>query len=255
MSVADFPALTMLTTFLLSICAAFGAQQPAASTSSDNAELQELLTTEVLVQGDKTYLVQDVLKELYRHDSSLKVSLESNSEYLQFYINSLRFYDQVRWFSNKLILDAEAIPKVKQAAIEHEALAWSAARSDRAGTVASSLALAAFEIEVMARLIGQQPEEFSNQEIRTHFNSSIPEFFGLLKISWIRIPMFDMETNTALGQDQRKEVYQKLDKVGQQLNDAELTWDEAVEAHSEDPVSKDNGYEKDFFSTMLAIRR
>lgn len=241
MSGADFPALTMLSTFLFTCLAAFAMQQPGTTAPADATEVQDLLQSKVLIQGDNTYLVQDVLHELYPFDASLKQSLESNAEYLGFYVNSLRFYDQVRWFSNKLILDQEGYAPASRAALEQEGLAWSAARSDHTATAASSLALAALEISVQARLIAKQPPEFSNKEIRSHFNSSIPEFFGSLKVSWIRIPLFDMETNSALGHEKRVQIYQDLVKVGQALSNDELDWDQAVKDHSLDPVSKRNG--------------
>jgi hypothetical protein len=231
----------MLSTFLLTCLSAFAAQQPTSPAPSDATEIQALLHSKVLIQAGKTYLVQDVLNELYPYDASLKQSLESNAEYLGFYINSLRFYNRVRWFSNKLILDQEGYPPASRAALEREALAWSAARSDHSATADSSLALAALEIRVQARLIAKQPDEFSNQEIRSHFNKSIPEFFGALKVSWIRVPLFDMETNTALSQQKRVQIYEDLVGVGKALSGGELEWEKAVEEHSADPVSKRNG--------------
>ncbi|MCP4092769.1 MAG: hypothetical protein GY747_04900 [Planctomycetes bacterium] len=231
----------MLSAFLLTTFAALAAQQPSANTTAATAEVQDLLQREVLKQGQKTYVVQDILNELYPNDPSLKVSLESNVEYFGAYVNSLRFYDQVRWYSNKLILDKNKIGKATRAQIEAEAKAWAADRNDRPRTVKSSLAIAAIEIEVRARLVALQPEEFSNKEIRTHFNSSIPEFFGRLTASWIRVPLFDIETNTALSEKERIRIYQELDQVGKQLSGDTLKWEDAVEKHSGDPVSKRNG--------------
>lgn len=241
MSGTGCPALTMLSAFLLTTFAALAAQQPSANPTAVTAEVQDLLQSEVLKQGQKTYVVKDILDELYPNDPSLKVSLESNVEYFSAYVNSLRFYDQVRWFSNKLILDKNKIPKASREQIEAEAKAWAADRNDRPGTVKSSLAVASIEIEVRARLIALQPAEFSNKEIRSHFNSSIPEFFGRLTASWIRVPLFDIETNHALSEKQRMTIYAELDEVGKQLSDGKLEWKDAVEKHSGDPVSKRNG--------------
>jgi hypothetical protein len=241
MSDTGCPALTMLSTFLLTCLAAFAAQQPSTPAPTDATEVQDLLQSKVLIQGETTYVVQDVLNELYPFDASLKQSLESNAEYLGFYVNSLRFYDQVRWFSNKLILDQEGYAQVSRAALEQEGIAWATARSNHAATANSSLAQAALEIQVQARLIAKQPDEFSNQEIRTHFNKSIPEFFGSLKVSWIRVPLFDLETNTAINQEQRMRIYEGLDKVGKSLSSGDLDWEQAVKDHSLDPVSKRNG--------------
>lgn len=241
MSGTGCPALTMLSAFLLTTFAALAVQQPSVNSAPAAIEVQDLLQRKILEQGQKTYVVQDILNELYPNDPSLKVALESNAEYFGAYVNSLRFYDQVRWFSNKLILDQNKIPKASRAQIEAEALAWAGDRNDRPGSVSSSLAMASIEIEVRARLIALQPEEFSNKEIRQHFNASIPEFFGRLTTSWIRVPLFDVETNQALNQKKRMAIYRDLDKVGKQLSDSELEWKEAVEKYSKDPTSKRNG--------------
>ncbi|MDP7061961.1 MAG: peptidylprolyl isomerase [Planctomycetota bacterium] len=231
----------MLSAFLLTTFAALASQQPSANPTATSAEIQDLLQRKVLKQGQKTYWVQDILDQLYPHDPSLKVSLESNVEYFTAYVNSLRFYDQVRWYSNKLILDQHKIPKATAKQIEAEAKAWALDRNDRPSSVSSSMAVAGIEIEVRARLMALQPEEFSNKEIRTHFNSSIPEFFGRLTASWIRVPLFDIETNQALSEKQRMTIYQELDQIGKQLSDGKLEWKDAVDKHSGDLVSKRNG--------------
>ena len=241
MADTDCPALTMLSTILLTCFAALPAQQAATDATTDSLEVADLLQRKVLIQGDKSYRVQDILNELYPYDASLQASLESNAEYLGFYINSLRFFDHVRWFSNLLILEEEGFPAVSREALEQEALAWSAERSENSPSANSTLALAALEIQAHARLIAKQPKEFSNKEIRAHFNASIPEFFGVLKTSWIRVPLFDLETNAAISQAQRAQIYEDLDKVGKALSSGELEWDQAVEAHSMDPTSKRNG--------------
>ena len=166
MSGTGCPALTMLSAFLLTTFAALASQQPSANPTATSAEIQDLLQRKVLKQGQKTYWVQDILDQLYPHDPSLKVSLESNVEYFTAYVNSLRFYDQVRWYSNKLILDQHKIPKATAKQIEAEAKAWASDRNDRPSSVSSSMAVAGIEIEVRARLMALQPEEFSNKEIR-----------------------------------------------------------------------------------------
>jgi hypothetical protein len=241
MSGTGCPALTMLSAFLLTTFAALAAQQPSANPATATAEVQDLLQRKVLKQGQNDYVVQDILNELYPNDPSLKVSLEGNVEYFSAYVNSLRFYDQVRWYSNKLILDKNKVPKASREQIEAEAKAWASDRSDRTSSVNSSLAVAAIEIEVRARLIAMQPDEFSNKEVRQHFNSSVPEFFGRLTASWIRVPLFDIETNTALNEKQRMAIYKELDQVGTKLNDSSMEWKDAVEKHSKDPASKRNG--------------
>ncbi|MHC4822953.1 MAG: hypothetical protein ACYTEP_02930 [Planctomycetota bacterium] len=232
----------MLSTLLLTlVCTTCSWQEPTASADAAQEapvpSVQDLLDSAVLQQGDKTYLAKDVLALLYPLDASLQPALESNAEYLRYYLDSLRFYNQVRWFSNLLILDARNIPHVEQEAILAEASAWNADRGGSTDHPEAILARGGLEILARARLLAEQPAEFSMREIRSHFNSSIPEFFGRLKVSWIRLPLFDPETNRAVGEEERLARYALLDEVAKKLNLEEITWEEAVKKYCEDPVT------------------
>lgn len=214
------------------------APAPAPAAEQPSEEVQELLQMAVLQQGDRTYTAQEVLEHLYPLDQSLQPALESNAEYLRYYLDSLRFYDQVRWFSNLLILEAKDIPDVGQDDILREASAWNADRGGSGEHPEAILARGGLEVLVRARLIARQPSEYSMREIRTHFNRSVPEFFGRLKVSWIRLPLFDVETNRAVGEEERMARYTLLDEVATQLKAEEITWAEAVEKYCEDPVTR-----------------
>ena len=236
----------MLSILLLLTFPSCPAQEPGAGVPVAQAivgtEVQDLLDSVALQQGDKTYSVGDVLTELYPLDGSLQEALESNAEYLRFYIDSLRFYNQVRWFSNLIIMDDAEIPDVDQETLLKEAVAWDVDRGGDGRFPDSLLARGGLEIVGRARLMQSQPSEYSMREIRTHFNRSVPEFFGRLKVSWIRLPLFDMETNRAVGEEERLARYTLLDEVATKLTAKEITWEAAVERYCEDPVtSKQNG--------------
>ncbi|MFK5956975.1 MAG: hypothetical protein QM477_11090 [Planctomycetota bacterium] len=235
--------LSILLLFTFSLCPAQNPGAESSPSSADtSADVQDLLAQPALQQGDTTYSVGQVLERMYPLDASLKEALESNAEYLHFYIDSVRFYNQVRWFSNALLLDAAKIPAIGQEALLAEASAWNLDRGGDGSFPQSILARASLEIEVRARLIAKQPKEFSMREIRTHFNRSVPEFFGRLKVAWIRIPLFDMETNRAVGEEERLARYALLDEVATKLTAEEITWAEAVKKYCEDPVtSKQDG--------------
>ncbi|MDA0667069.1 MAG: hypothetical protein O3A95_02745 [Planctomycetota bacterium] len=235
----------MLSILLLLVFSPSPAQEPGAEATAPNAvvstEVQNLLDAVALQQGEKTYTVAEVVAELYPLDGSLQEALESNAEYLHFYIDSLRFYNQVRWFSNLLLLDDAKIPNVDQEALLAEASAWDLDRGGDGRFPESLLARGGLEIVGRARLVALQPKEYSMREIRTHFNRSIPEFFGRLKVSWIRLPLFDMETNRAVGEEERIARYNLLDEVASKLTSEEITWASAVERYCEDPVSSKQG--------------
>ena len=225
---------------LLTLCCSIPlpAQEAAeASAVADDPRLSSI----VLEQGGRSYTASDVLEELYRHDASLRPALEGNAEYLGFYLDSLRFYNHVRWFSNRLMLEKAGIDAIDAEALAAEAVTWAEERGKDADHPKATLVTAPFEIEVRARLLALQVPEFSNKELRQHFNSSIPEFFGRLKVSWIRVPLFDSETNVALSHEERLALYRKLDQVGSELTAKTLEWEDAVEAHSLDPLSARSG--------------
>ncbi|MBC8370104.1 MAG: hypothetical protein H8E25_08890 [Planctomycetes bacterium] len=211
------------------------AQQPTAS----QQQIAKVMSTPVLQQAGVSYTAGDVLENLFKNDESLKTILQRDYEYLAMYINSQKFFNHVRWFSNNLVLDSNDVPDVDSQALIDEALAWAAERGQQTANPQSALAQGGLEITVRARLLSLQKEFFSTQELRTHFHRSIPEYAGTLKISWIRLPLFNSKTGAALGEDERIARYGLLDKVAQKLNESSITWNEAVTAYCKDPITKE----------------
>jgi hypothetical protein len=199
-----------------------------------------LLDAAVLRQNGREYSARQVLTSLARWDASLMPTLTNDAEYLRLYLDSPVFAEQVRAFSDGLLLDRESIPPADAAKLEREAIAWSADHGLPADP-RSALALAGLEIETRARLIAGQPDEFSSHELRQHMLRSVPEFFGQLQISWIRVPLFDPQTGSVLPEKDRRAHYESLDALGQKLNSSAVTWEDAVKEHSQDPLTRGRG--------------
>ena len=217
---------------LLCFAPLFG-QQP----SDAQQQIERIMDTTVLQQNGDNYSARDVLQNLFENDDSLKEILRRDYDYLKLYINSQKFYNHVRWFSNKLVLDVKEISQVPQQALTNEALAWAAERGSQTTNPQAALAKGGLEIVVRARLIALQKASYSTTELRAHFHRSIPEFAGIIKLSWIRLPLFNSETGAALGEDERMARYMILDKVAQEINDEQLSWEDAVKYYCKDPVT------------------
>lgn len=207
------------------------AQEPAAPAALDAV---------VLRQDGREISARQVLDRLARWDESLLPALKSDAEYLRIYLDSPVFADHVRAFSDALLADSEKLPPPPAASLEREALAWAADRG-LPEHAAAALALAGIEIETRARLLAGQPEQFSSSELRQHMLRSVPEFFGQLQISWIRVPLLNLETGAVLPEQERRALYEKLDELGRKLQAGEADWAEAVKEHSQDPPTRSRG--------------
>jgi hypothetical protein len=219
--------------FGLLCCASSFGQQP----SDTQQQIEKVMGTTVLQQNGDNYSARDVLQNLFENDDSLKEILQRDYDYLKLYINSQKFYNHVRWFSNNLVLDAKEISQASQQELISEALAWAAERGSQTINPQAALAQGGLEIVVRARLIALQKASYSTTELRTHFHRSIPEFAGIIKLSWIRLPLFNSETGAALGEDERMARYMILDKVAQNINSEKLNWEDAVKSYCKDPVT------------------
>ncbi|MDG1405420.1 MAG: hypothetical protein P8R35_04305, partial [Planctomycetota bacterium] len=113
--------------FGLLCCASLFGQQP----SDTQPQIEKVMSTTVLQQNGANYSAKDVLKNLFENDDSLREILQRDYDYLKLYINSQKFYNHVRWFSNSLVLDAEEIPKVSPQALINEALFWAEERGSQ----------------------------------------------------------------------------------------------------------------------------
>ncbi len=200
-------------------------------------DVARLLDAPVLLQDGVRHSAREVVTELSRWDPTLAAALEGNADYLRLYLDSPRFLEHVRAYSDQLLLDAAEVPDVEEDLLRREASAWARERS-LPGTPDSALALAGIEIRNRARLLARQPEVFGTNRLRQHMLRSVPEFFGEMQISWIRIPLFDTTTGSVLPEDERRARYDTLDEAARLVEAGELEWEEAVERFSQDPVTK-----------------
>ena len=217
-------------------------QEPAGPGESAPAlqeEVLELLRVPVLRQQGRTWTAREVIDRLAKSDPSLWEAFRGNPDYVRLYLASPGFYDQVRWYSTLLLLDAADVPSVEPAAVEAEAAAWAEDRGRDPREAAGVVALRPFEIEARARLIALQPEEFEENVLRRHFHSSVPEFYGRIKVSWIALPLFDLTDGRALGETERHARYALLDDIATRLRDEKLEWNDAVATYDEDPRNDD----------------
>jgi len=213
------------------LLASLPAQEPAAPAALDAA---------VLRQNGRDYSARQVLDRVTRWDESLLPALRNDAEYLRLYLDSPVFADHVRAFSDALLADAEELPPPPAASLEREALAWAADRG-LPQNAAAALALAGIEIETRARLMAGLPDQFSTNELRQHMLRSVPEFFGQLQISWIRVPLLNLETGAVLPEKDRRARYEELDALGRKLQAGEVEWADAVKEHSQDPPTRARG--------------
>lgn len=230
--------------------AALLVQEPAEQAAAKPAQKEQLseaarklLKTPALRQDDRTWTAREVLDRLAERDEVLWNTLTADPEYFQVYLNSPRFFDQTRWFSNLLLLDAADVPSVEPEAMLAEAEAWAVDRGRLPQEAEAVLASHPFEIEARARLMSLQPQEWEENRIRMRFHQSVPEFFGRIELSWIAMPLFDPESGRALGETERHARYSRLEDVAHKLGAEEISWKEAVADWDEDPRNREeDGY-------------
>jgi hypothetical protein len=203
---------------------------------SGSDQTPAILQVVVLEIGEQKYTAGDVLNAIEEYDASLPKTVRKDSSYAQLYFSSMRFLYQVRSFGDRLALDSLGVPKVSQDALELEAKAWAADRS-RSISLAGALAANGLEIEVRARLLARQNPSVSTTELRQHLMRSVPEFFGVLQCSWIRLPLFDRKNNQGISPKEIRKRYDILDQVGVMLAEEKISWEAAVEKYCQDPVS------------------
>ena len=72
---------------------------------------------------------------------------------------------------------------------------------------------------------------------------SVPEFFGEITASWIRLPLYEPGSGAALPPTERRARYDMLARVAERLEAEEISWKDAVQIYCEDPVTrKRDGY-------------
>lgn len=195
------------------------------------------LAVPVLVQNGREWSAREVLTAAGRHDPTLLRTLEEDPEYRRLYLASPRFVDQVRHFSNLLAVEAAGVPEVDRTALLKEASLWAREHGSHLPPE-GVLAAHGLEVEWRARLLAEQPESFPTAELRRHMLRSVPEFFGQLEISWIRLPLVDPATGFALTQEARRALYERLDEAARKVQAGALTWKEAVEEYATEEADR-----------------
>ena len=118
--------------------------------------------------------------------------------------------------------------------LNQEAIAWDSTRSGST-TEKTILARHGIAVEVQARLLALQTNEITTAELNQRLRNSVPEFFGEMQASAIRIPLFDLKAGSAFSHKQRKDIYNILDKAAEAISNQELTWKEAYRKYAKDP--------------------
>lgn len=234
---AHLPMLTLFLSTILSnpLNPAWQAETPAPAPAV--SQQPSPLDAIALEFGEQKITVRAVVERLATGQDQLLRLLESDATYRKAYLTSPRFLASVRAYADLLRLDELGVRKVSQADLLAEATAFAQDRSSRLSPEAM-LRSRPLLIELRARLFTQQAEAFSTQELRQHMLRSVPEFFGEMQISWIRIPLVDAEQARALTEAETRKVYDRLDEAAQALQAQKISWNEAVEKYSEDPASK-----------------
>lgn len=234
---ALLPMLPLFLSTILAFALDSAAQQPAAPPSAPTSA-QDPLERTVIEFGDQAITVAQVLERVAPGDSQLGKLLREDPSYRDAYLASPRFLTAVRSYADLLRLDELGVRKASAEELQAEAKAFAADRKSRL-TAESILRTRPMLIELRARLLSQQLREFSTQELRQHMLRSVPEFFGELQCSWIRIPLVDAQAGRALTEEEARRVYATLDETASQLQSGALTWKEAVEKVSQDPLTKE----------------
>lgn len=211
-------------------------QEPAPPTPI-LAEAADPLAVPVLIYKDRETSALEVIDRIAPEDEQLRKLLQTDAAYRAAYLASPRFQSSVRAYADLLRLNELGVREVPREKLLAEARAYAADRKSRL-TETAILRGQPIEIEVRARLLGQQSPTFSTHELRQHMLRSVPEFFGELQVSWIRIPLIDTKAARALTQEESRKVYDQLDEAARKLQSNEIRWEEAVEQYSEDPMTK-----------------
>lgn len=200
-----------------------------------------LLDQVVLTQAKSKFTARDILQANKWDNKSLMESLERDPLQAEMFLNSPVFLARTRAFADSRNLDSALIPGVEEPAVSAEASAWAKDRGRDTPAVAV-LFNHGLTIENRARLLANQQSRFGTADLRQHMLSSIPEFFGEISVSLVRIPLVDLSTGKVVSSKQRRAVYNTLDQLAQDLGNSKSDWDEAVIAHSPSSDHKKHGY-------------
>lgn len=234
---AVLPMLTLfLSTFLCSPLNPVWQAEPVAPPAPKQQQ-EDPLAAVVIELGERKVLASELVERLSQGNDQLKSLLASDADYRRAYLSSPRFLNSARAYVDLLRIDELGVRKATQEELLAEAAAFAADRK-RVLTPESMLRSRPLLIELRARLLTQQASAFNNQELRQHMLRSVPEFFGEMQISWIRVPLIQAAESRALTEFETREIYDRLDVAAQALQTEKITWKEAVEKYSEDAATK-----------------
>ena len=198
------------------------------------------LDSKVLTIGKESWTARQVLHKNTWGDPHLERMLDRDSAQAALYINSPVFLTQVRAFADAHGVD-KAIPhQPTEEELRMEADSWAHDRGLRVPAKGILLNHGP-TISTRVKLLSVQESELGTQTLRHHLYQSVPEFFGELSLAWIREPLFDPITGRVLSPAQRETLYHAFDKAAQQIQNQELSWEDAVEALSPHSKEKDHG--------------
>jgi hypothetical protein len=224
---------------LLSILAAW--PLPAAQKPIPEEPLN-LLDQCVLSLGEREVTAREVLQANPWDPSNLIEMLERDETQARLLFNSPAFLDRCHSFADSAALDFAKVPTTSEEAILAEASIWAQERSISLKPKAILLNHG-LEIQNRARLLGQLPSEFGTGQLRKHMLQSVPELFGELSFSWIRLPLIDLNSGSVLSSKDRKKQYDRLDSIASKIASQEITWEEAVKENAVlDSDKKKHGY-------------
>ncbi len=198
----------------------------------------EPLDFPVLRVGEHSWSGRQVIVANPWHVPSLLEDLKGDAIRQRQLLHSPIFLRQTRALGNRALLDAANIPTADEEAVLREAKAWLTDRSGKS-TPRGALVNNGLEISVRARLLSQQQTEFGTVELRQHMLKSVPEFFGELYCSWIRLPLLDTKTGQVFSSQEREKVWDSLNDAATRIQAGDLDWKDAVEEWGFSPRDRD----------------
>ncbi len=202
---------------------------------------QQLLKTVVLEHQSEKFTARDILSANKWGNDALLEALQRDPQQATLFLNSPAFLSRVRSFADARNLDSAKITPASEEQIQLEASAWAKDRQ-RKTPPGSVLINHGIEISNRARILNAQQSRFGTADLRQHMLSSVPEFFGEISVSLLRIPLVDFSTGHVVNPEQREKTYQQLDQIAKQLGENEVDWETAVKTHSIKSDHKKSGF-------------
>ncbi|MDP6850415.1 MAG: hypothetical protein QGH51_09925 [Planctomycetota bacterium] len=208
--------------FFLAISAPSLAQEVPTSAQ------EPLLDRIVLKLNGEGFTARSILSENKWDESKLAEMLDRDSKQAQLFLNSPVFLARCRAFADHQALNLAKIPQVSDEVVLAESSAWA---KDRSLSLAPKALMLnhGMEIQNRARILATQQSEYGTSQLRRRMLESVPEFFGELSFSWIRLPLVNLDTGLILPTEKRRDLYDLLDNTASELSNGKITWEDAVQ--------------------------